>query len=99
MSNSELIVRSEVERFDYVKSLKDKYDVVVFFGDGLGDMKISQYDACTYFICPRQAREEVQNFSDYVTQYDGGHGAFLDMAIWVAQTLQGENYKELYEEY
>lgn len=99
MSNSELKVLSEVERFDYVKSLKDEYDVVVFFGDGLGDMKIAEYNACTYFVCPRQAREEVQDVSDYVTQYDGGHGAFLDMAIWVAQTLQGENYKELYEEY
>ena len=42
-------------------------------------------------------RHVLQNFADYITQYDGGHGAFLDMAIWVAQTLQGENYKELYD--
>ena len=45
-----------------------------------------------------KTRKEVQNIADYVTEQEGGRGAYLDMAIWVAKKLRGKNYKELYEE-
>lgn len=97
MSNSKLQVFNEVERFEYIKSLKNEYENVVFFGDGLGDVKLAEKFACHIFVCPKQSRKEVKLQADYVTEYDGGHGAFLDMAIWVSKKINKENYKELYE--
>ena len=98
MSNCLLCVLSEIDRLDYIKKHKSFYDTVVFFGDGLGDANVKKHNACDIFVCPKQSRKEVQNIADYVTEQEGGRGAYLDMAIWAAKKLRGKNYKELYEE-
>lgn len=97
MSNSTIHIFNEIERYDFVKSLKTKYETVVFFGDGLGDALLASKMACDIFVCPNQSRQEVKLVADYITETDGGHGAFLDMAIWVSKKINKENYKELYD--
>lgn len=96
MSNSELKVFSETERYDYIKSLKNEYDIVVFFGDGLGDANLASKLACDYFVCPKQSRDEVKMEADFISKFEGGHGAFLDIAIWTVNKLI-QDYKKLYE--
>lgn len=95
MSNSEVHVISENDRLDFIEQCKNAYDKVIFFGDGLGDIQVKLNKACDLFICPKQARKEVKMFSDYVCEYEGGHGAFLDMAIWVCEN-HIPNHKKLY---
>lgn len=97
MSNSNLKVYNEVERRKFVESLRDDYDTIVFFGDGIGDLKIAENGLCDIFVCPKQSRKEVKDVADYVTEYDGGQGAYLDMAIWVAKKLKKDLYKDLYD--
>lgn len=96
MSNSKLIVKNEIERLEYIKNLHNDYDIVVFFGDGLGDVNVKIKNACDYFICPLQSRIEVKYYANYITSANGGNGAFLDMAIWVVENLL-KNYKVIYE--
>ena len=97
MSNSDLKVYNEVERLEYIKSLKLEYDNVVLFGDGLGDVHVAECGVCDLFVCPKQSRNEVKEKANYVTDYVGGNGAYLDMAIWVAKFIRKEKYKKLYE--
>jgi len=97
MSNSRLEVYSEVERRKFVESLRNDYDTIVFFGDGIGDLKIAENGLCDIFVCPKQSRKEVKEVANYVTEFDGGQGAYLDMAIWVAKKLKKDLYRELYE--
>lgn len=97
MSNSRLEVYNEVERRQFIESLRDDYDTIVFFGDGLGDMKVAENNLCDIFVCPKQSRKEVKEMADYVTEFEGGHGAYLDMAVWVAKKLKKDLYKELYD--
>lgn len=97
MSNSRLEVYSEIERRKFVESLRNDYDTIVFFGDGIGDLKIAENGLCDIFVCPKQSRKEVKEVANYVTEFDGGQGAYLDMAIWVAKKLKKDLYRELYE--
>lgn len=96
MSNSKLTILSETERVQYIMSLKEKYDIVVFFGDGLGDASLAKKAICDVFICPKQARSEVKLVANYVTEFEGGYGAYLDMAIWICKLLKKDEYKSLY---
>lgn len=79
---------SEAERVDWVKNyIKDnKYDVSVFFGDGIGDVPVAEY--VNYFIAPANARKEAKAVANYVTESVGGNGAFLDLALYVYNDLK-----------
>lgn len=97
MSDSRLEVCNEIDRRTLVESLRKDYDCIVFFGDGLGDAQIIKRGLCNIFVCPKNSRDEVKEVAHYVTKYEGGHGAYLDMAIWVAKELKKDLYKDLYD--
>ena len=99
MSNSELVVYNEKDRFNYIKELKEKYDTVILFGDGLGDANVKLQNACDMFICPKQSRLEVKNEADYVTEYEGGHGALLDAALWLIKKLFNKTRQDIFDFY
>ena len=75
---------SEAERATYLLSFADDYDMVVFFGDGLGDLaaanKYREYADNLFFAAPANAYPKVALSADYVTDLCGGNGAFLDLA-------------------
>ena len=75
---------SEAERATYLLSFADDYDMVVFFGDGLGDLaaanKYREHANNLYFAAPANAYPKVALSADYVTDLCGGNGAFLDLA-------------------
>lgn len=74
---------SEADRVDWVRRyIKDNdYVYSVFFGDGIGDVPVADY--VTTFIAPQNARKEAKAVADYVTESEGGNGAFLDLALYV----------------
>lgn len=77
---------TESERLDYIKQYvySEEYDVVVFFGDGYHDAKIKEaLGESIVFITPNNGRSECTILADYVTESDGGHGAFLDLALYI----------------
>lgn len=75
---------SEAARPTHLLSFADDYDMVVFFGDGLGDLaavnKYRDYANNLYFVAPANAYPTVAGAADYVTDLCGGEGAFLDLA-------------------
>jgi YrbI family 3-deoxy-D-manno-octulosonate 8-phosphate phosphatase len=73
---------SEADRVDWVKRYTEMdYKFSAFFGDGISDMHVM--DVVDKFACPANARKEVREVADYVTESAGGQGAFLDFAQWV----------------
>lgn len=88
-------VISEKERFDYIVSKLQKYDIIIFFGDGPQDALcaqklVSEYNN-VFFCTPNNGRPECKALASKigcVTPNSGAHGAFLDLAIWVCNTLK-----------
>lgn len=78
----ELDYVSEVDRADYIKREAED-NIVIFFGDGLGDLAAANANLSIYFIAPNNARPQVKTAADYVTPNNGGEGAFLDLAEFV----------------
>ena len=101
MSKSELYIISETERPLFIKEFRKIYDYIIFFGDGLGDAQIKRQGICDLFICPSQSIKPVKNLADIVTENEGGHAAFLEMAISALYRLYEnkiiDNIKELYD--
>lgn len=93
-------IMSEVDRYAYIENKCKDYDVVVFFGDGIGDASVIQKlnSDCIYFIVPQNGREEAKEVSDYVTPHCGAQGAFLDLSIHVAKKFRQNNYVSLYDD-
>lgn len=92
---------SENDRADYLaRYLADERysNGVIFFGDGLGDLAAVK-NTTAYFVAPMNAREQVKDYADYVTDNIGGEGAFLDLAehiIYSAFMIPGDEIVELY---
>ena len=72
---------SEADRLEWIKNYKEKYDIVVFFGDGIHDAKVA--DIVDTFIAPQNARIEAKQVAEYITPSEGGNGAFLDLALYI----------------
>ena len=87
---------SETERLDYIKSKMKEYDLVFFFGDGLGDAHVADVCKEIIFIAPKNARKDAQGAAKFVTENPGGSGAFLDCAEYICFNYI-ENWKDLYE--
>lgn len=86
---------SEVDRVSYIKDKLQKYDKVVFFGDGIGDAYVTR--TCNViFVAPKNARPYTKACAVNVTEHRGGDGAFMDLAYYVCQNVL-ENYVDLYE--
>lgn len=81
MSNANIRIVPEVDRYLYFESLKNDYDYIVFFGDGLADANIKKEKLCNYFICPKQSLFEVYSDADLFLHNEGGHAAFLEASI------------------
>lgn len=77
--NVELVV--EEERSSYIKKKLNGYDLVIFFGDGIGDYAAA-VDNLNYivFIAPKNALPIVKDAADFVTYNNGGEGAFFNLA-------------------
>lgn len=99
MSNSKLTLIKEIDRKEYFKNLRNDYDYIIFFGDGLGDAIVKRHNLCDLFVCPEQAHHFVRCESDLVSNA-GGNAAFLSMAYKVLLKLKNdgliEELKELY---
>ncbi len=91
---------SEVERVNWIREWKaeEHYDVIIFFGDGIGDAQVKKQGACDWFVCPANARPEAKKIANYITEHEGGNGALLDLAYAVINEYIPENeQKDLYE--
>lgn len=101
MSNAQIDIVKEVNRLGFVEQYRSKYDIVVLFGDGLGDAFVRLKNGCDLFICPQQSINEVKRVADIVTDKKGGDQAFLDMTSRLLQYLYErdyiENIKHIYE--
>lgn len=78
---------TESERLNYINNYVKSgiYDLVVFFGDGIHDAEVKEALPKVLFIAPHNARKEAIKLADYVTESDGGHGAFLDLALHIVK--------------
>ena len=85
--NCQIYNVTESERVDWVKNyIKDHgYEFAVFFGDGIGDVPVKPY--VNMFIAPANARREAKAAATFVTESEGGNGAFLDLALYVKDYL------------
>lgn len=101
MSNAPLHFVTEKERVSFIESYSERYEVIIFFGDGPGDAMVKRKMACNWFICPAQSVESVKDEANYVLTKRGGDGAFLELAELMLDELKRydliENIKELYE--
>ena len=81
--NCEIFQVSEADRVEWIKKYitDNEYEFSVFFGDGIGDVPVVQI--VNLFISPKNARKEAKDVADYVTESEGGNGAFLDLALYV----------------
>jgi 3-deoxy-D-manno-octulosonate 8-phosphate phosphatase (KDO 8-P phosphatase) len=89
---------SETDRADYIKQYIDDGYFVVFFGDGLGDLAAYYKNVVSesiILIAPNNARWQVKDAAAFVTDNNGGEGAFLDLAEWVVGTYVDDDV-ELY---
>lgn len=77
--NVELVV--EEERSSYIKKKLNSYDLVIFFGDGIGDYAaaLDNLDDIV-FIAPKNALPIVKDAANFVTYNNGGEGAFFNLA-------------------
>ena len=89
-------ILSETERLNYIKSKMKEYDLVFFFGDGLGDAHVADVCKEIIFIAPKNARKDAKGAAKFVTENSGGNGAFLDCAEYICFNYI-ENWKDLYE--
>lgn len=71
--------KTEDERVEYIKQLKDEYDIVVYVGDSLTD--IPSLLEADYSGTTNNAPDVVKDFCDYVSPLNGGYGGFADV-IW-----------------
>lgn len=78
---------TESERLGYISNIVNsgKYDTIVFFGDGIHDAEVKEALPEIIFITPNNARPECFKIANYKTEADGGHGAFLDLALYVTK--------------
>ena len=79
---------TESERVEWVKNYitENGYDFSVFFGDGIGDVPVKPY--VDMFIAPANARREAKAAATFVTESEGGNGAFLDLALYVYDNIK-----------
>lgn len=80
-----LYLVSEGEREQFVEDLVKEYNFSVFFGDGISDIAAGL--KADIFVCPNNARHEAKDECDYVTESNGGEGAFLDLAQYVVDLI------------
>lgn len=101
MSNAPIDIVKEVNRLGFIEKYKFNYDIIVLFGDGLGDAFVRLRNGCDIFICPKQSISEVKRVADIVIDKNGGDQAFLDMSSKLLQYLYEkeyiENIKYIYE--
>ena len=86
-SNIEFKQASAVERYQIVKELKNTYDLVVFIGDSLSD--IPSLVVADIQGCPKNAPNEVKEFSKFISDYEGGNGAVADI-LYTIHRFNGE---------
>lgn len=88
----DLINVSESDRMDFIEDYIDKYDTVFFVGDGIHDAEVKEkFKGRIMFIAPNNARREAKLIADFITESDGGHGAFLDAALFVLECYKKYN--------
>lgn len=73
------------ERVEHIRKLKKYGKTVVYIGDSISDIPaLSEAD---YAACPNNAPKELRAFVDYISELDGGNGAFADIIIELAKTI------------
>ena len=79
---------SEQERVEWVKNYIEEngYEFAVFFGDGIGDVPVKPY--VNMLIASANARREAKAAATFVTDSEGGNGAFLDLALYVYDNIK-----------
>jgi YrbI family 3-deoxy-D-manno-octulosonate 8-phosphate phosphatase len=91
--NVELVV--EKERSSYIKKKLNGYDIVIFFGDGIGDFAAALDNLNDIvFIAPNNALPIVKDAADFVTNNSGGEGAFFSLAEIVLSNYLNVNTLE-----
>ena len=62
---------------------KKRYKEIAYIGDDLNDLEAMSL--CSFVGCPCNACKEVKAASDYVSPYEGGHGAVRDILEYMAE--------------
>jgi 3-deoxy-D-manno-octulosonate 8-phosphate phosphatase (KDO 8-P phosphatase) len=69
------------DMFEILRELGIKAEETAYIGDDLNDLE------CMKMVglkgCPKDAVTEVKNICDYISDYDGGHGAVRDFIDWI----------------
>lgn len=66
---------------DFIKENALLKDEVAYIGDDLNDYSAMLWAG--FRACPNDANEEIKKISDYISKYDGGHGAVRDCIEYV----------------
>ena len=69
------------ELIEVINELGLSLDETAFIGDDINDLDAMKM--CRIAVCPRNAMEEVKEISDYVSKYDGGHGAVRELCEYL----------------
>lgn len=73
------------ERVEHIKQFKESGKTVIYIGDSISDIPaLSEAD---YSGCPKNAPWQISAYVDYISEFDGGNGAFADIILELAQVI------------
>ena len=74
-------------KFDELRKLMKEYCIepvqCAYIGDDLNDY--SAMKICGFKACPADAAIEIKSICDYVSEFNGGHGAVRDICTFILQ--------------
>jgi len=81
----------EATLLNYMKENNLKKEQFAYIGDDLNDYTAMKL--CGFCACPADATKEIRDICDYVSTYNGGHGAVRDICELILK--QSEKYLQL----
>ena len=85
--NLEFFNLNSIERYNFIKSLKEEYDIVVFIGDSISD--IPSLIVADISGTPNNSPDVVKKFSMFISSFTGGNGAVADI-LYTIHRLNGK---------
>jgi len=77
-------IEDKVERIEKYMEFKDiSWGNIAYVGDAENDLESMK--KCEFTACPNDAIEEVQEESNYISNYDGGKGAVYDICKYILE--------------
>ena len=64
------------------------YREIAYIGDDLNDLEAMS--VCSFVACPSNACKEVKAISNYISPYEGGHGAVRDILEYMTEQKNSE---------